>query len=146
LGVFKLDFVKISLTEQGKVKFNHPCNPDDDVEFPEDSDYELVEKNFWVIRIGNINGLSIDYSRGNLPFVAYCRVHHTPMRWNFWHFSLRWANENGELLRQQFEERELQKIAKRIGTEARAIIKKFASIYPPEYPTLEESCFKKQIG
>ena len=68
----------------------HYCNPDDRVEIPL---FEIEFTNdanrlFWCAKINQLNNVAFPYTRGKEPFT--CGVEHTPMKWNYWHFSLRW--------------------------------------------------------
>ncbi|GAB3414536.1 hypothetical protein [Niabella aquatica] len=67
---------------------------------------------------------------------------HTPTKWNFWHFSIRWhITDKNAFLNDIDDLKEQKKIIKRLKSEARALIAKFASIEKPTYNQLDKNCF-----
>ncbi len=86
--------------------------------------------------INKLNGLSIPYNKGGQDgFTAICRVLHTPVRSNFWHFSLRWFNEEGDVLHQKGSWK------KRMLTSARAALIEFGVISEPEAQKIDISLY-----
>jgi hypothetical protein len=63
------------------------------------------------------------------------------MRWNFWHFSLRWTTDLGPL--EKLEENQKKSVAKRIAHSARALIAQMATIIKPDHLIIDESCYVK---
>lgn len=147
LGVFTLFHNKIELTKESKEKYGAYCLPDSEVEIPiYKTDFYLNEnKGFWTILIENIFNKDVKYTFGDKPdviFTAICSVIHTPARWNFWHFSLKWyLSEHNCYLDQIQDEKLRKKISKRLSGESRAMIAKFAKIVEPDYHQLLEDCY-----
>lgn len=65
-----------------------------DVPLPDDCEY-LIERGAFYIPIGSCAGKKIE-ALGSVPVTAICEVFHTPIRCNFWHFSLRWKDGNND--------------------------------------------------
>lgn len=144
LGIFKPNYIQIDLTATGKIKYNHYCSPDRLVDTPVfEVDYIMnVNRGFWVVLVGDINNITADYTKGDIDtkFKATCVIEHTPMKWNYWHFSIRWKTENLEFWH-KLAENQKRKLSKRLGHEARATIAKFAKIEYPQYPILSKNDF-----
>jgi len=88
-----------------------------------------------------LNNKHFDYTRNNDPFTATCLVRHTPMRWNYWHFSLHWQTDQGLL--EELEENLRKKIAKRIGHSVRVELSRLAKLTSPLQPLLASHCYNK---
>jgi hypothetical protein len=151
LGVFETSFIKINLTEAGKKKYNEYCDPDIVVETPVFNTDFIVKENrgFWVVLIGDINKIIADYTVGDIDtkFKATCIIEHTPMKWNYWHFSIRWNIEKkGFWHKLELNESQRKKLGKRLGHEARATIAKFARIQEPCFSALETVNYCKNLG
>lgn len=86
--------------------------------------------------VNKLNGLSIPYNKAAEDgFTAICRILHTPVRSNFWHFSLRWFSEEGDVLHQKGSWK------KRMLTSARAALIEFGVISEPEVQYLDISLY-----
>lgn len=86
--------------------------------------------------VNKLNGLSIPYNKGAKDgFTAICRILHTPVRSNFWHFSLRWFNEEGDVLYQKGSWK------KRMLTSTRAALIEFGAISEPEIQNIDISLY-----
>jgi len=86
--------------------------------------------------LNRLNGLCISYNKGDQDyFTAICKVLHTPVRSNFWHFSLRWFNEEGDVLYQKGSWK------KKMLTSARAALIEFGLISEPEVQKIDISLF-----
>jgi hypothetical protein len=143
LGIYKPEHINLNFTADGKIKYMHYCEPDEPVDppvFKADFDNN-ANRSFWCAPIARLHQQAFDYSRDNKTFIAICVVMHTPARWNFWHFSLRWRIEPGML--EDMEKKEREKIAQKIGHSARTLISHFARAAEPEHPTLPQSCYCK---
>jgi len=144
LGVFEISHIQIELTELGKTKYSHYCKPNDEISPPlHEQDY-LINSNrhFWVVNIKDIMNAEVEYLDSSLPFKANCVIMHTPMKWNFWHFSIRWKTKDG--FWNSLTPKEQEKLAKRLGTEVRAYISKYARIDEPNYVELEDDFYLNQ--
>jgi len=141
LGIYNVQHIRLGFTQVGKDKFVQPCLPNEPVEIPE---YEIEFTNdeirgYWHISIPQLHNIPFSYTRGSDSFTATCLVRHTPMRWNFWHFSLHWDTDLGPL--DTLEEKKRRKVAQRIGHSARVILARHARLGMPEYPVLPENCY-----
>jgi hypothetical protein len=143
LGVFERNHVYIQLTEIGKSKFNHYCSPDHNSEIPIfNLDFEINKsRHFWVIKIKHLIEAEVNYLTSELPFTAISVVKHTPMKWNYWHFSIRWMTKDG--LWHELSEKEKERLAKRLGSEVRAYISKYAIVEEPTYEELDPIYYTK---
>lgn len=143
LGIYKPDHIYLDFTPKGKLKFLSYCEPDIDPVIPIfENDFVLNEnRHFWWIPIEKVHKKKVEYKSHDKPFVATCFVCHTPMLWNYWHFSLRWNTELGPL--DKMDEKLRKKAAKRIGHSARVIISHFASIDDPDLTILPPTCYMK---
>jgi hypothetical protein len=121
----------------------HYCQPDESIKPPViNIDFDTkTGRYFWCVPIVQLHNKSFDYSRGGKTFVAICKVVHTPMKWNFWHFSLRWKVDT-EML-EDMEQKEKDKVAQKLGHSARVIIAHFARLEHPEHPVLPKNCYCK---
>jgi hypothetical protein len=135
--------MKIELTKDGKSKFNMLCEPDSNVDVPEyEKDFILNEqRHYWIVMIGEIQNALVDYTMANLPFRATCLIMHTPMKWNYWHFSIRWLTKQG--FWHTLTTNEKEKVTKRLGNEARAHLMKYARLQAPVIKVLHSSCYEK---
>lgn len=143
LGVFEIEHIKIELTEIGKSKYGTYCTPDETVEVPifEQDFKRNDDRHFWAVLVENIMESKIDYTGSEDPFTAECVIEHSPMKWNFWHFSIRWKIEDGYW--HEFPDGKKRKVAKRIGHDVRATIAKFAQISEPYYEELDKAHYTK---
>jgi hypothetical protein len=142
-GIYNLSHINLNFTKAGKDRLMHYCRPDEEVEIPvfgTEFTNDAV-RHRWFARIGDLHNVPFNYTRSNDPFVAICIVRHTPMKWNFWHFSLRWETDLGPL--EELEERKRKNVAKRIGHSVRAEIARLAKLDVPETPALEKRCYCK---
>ena len=139
LGIFEISHIQIQLTSNGKTEYNHYCEPNIDVEVPIYQDHFEIDsdKFYWVVLIRNLNNVLVDYTKSNLPFTAECVVMHTPMKWNYWHFSIRWQTDEG--FAHSLSDKERKKLLGRLGQEARSHIAMFATIKEPNYFELDPS-------
>jgi hypothetical protein len=144
LGIYQPHHVFIEFTKDGKAHYMYYCAPDEQVEPPTfEKDYiSNPNRHFWCVPIAKLNNRTFTYNRENNEFNATCLVKHTPMKWNYWHFSLRWKTDAGFL--ENLEERERKKVAKKIGQSARVSIAHFAIITKPQHPHLSSEYYCKQ--
>ena len=55
-------------------------------------------RGMFFLKIGDIVEQVVPYQIGGKDdFTAVCKVKHTPNRSNFWHFSVRWFNQDGDI-------------------------------------------------
>lgn len=146
LGVFEIPFIKIELTPTGKEKYIDYCAPNAIVDTPiYNEDFTLNEqRHYWVLPIKHINNQNVNYENANKPFTARCVVCHTPAKWNFWHFSIRWFVISENCMWHDLPENEKKKNwAGRLAFEARVAIAKNGKIMEPNYFELPAECYTK---
>ena len=143
LGIYNIPHIRLGFTAEGKAKYMHYCPPDEDIETPTyQADFTNdANRHYWCIPIHKIDGVPFDYTRGNDPFTAVCIVKHTPMRWNYWHFSLRWQTDLGAL--EDLDEKTRKKVARRIGHSARVALSHLAKVECPDHENLSTNCYCK---
>ena len=143
LGVFEVNHIEIYLTSIGKEKYSLYCSPNETVSTPE---YEIdflrnSEKRFFTIRISLLNNQPIPYELDEVSLTGKCIVRHTPMKWNFWHFSIHWLNHEGIYLH-TLNDKEIKKgWGRQLSSVARAYISELAELSVPEYPTIPAVCY-----
>jgi len=143
LGVFERSYLNIKLTPKGIGDYNHYCEPDEDVVIPIlNEDYVIADNKLcFFIKIGEINGQRVHYKKGDDTFTAICEVMHTPMRWNYWHFSIRWKTDEGII---PYEKDLLKKKwVQRLSSDSRSLISEFAVIETKEYDIINQECYMK---
>jgi hypothetical protein len=144
LDIYNERHISLTLTEHGKEVYNHYCGPDEDVPVPVlDRDFtNHAVRGFWCAPVNRLADIPFAYTIGEDPFTATCRVVHTPMRWNYWHHSLRWITDIGPIEAIE-DEKKRKKIARRIGHSARVAISHFAVHGVPEVTMLPKTCYCK---
>lgn len=142
-GIFLYDHIRLDFTQVGKLKYMHYCEPNLTIQTPvEPEDYGYNnERSAWNILIAHVDGIKFEYKMGEDTLEAVCRVTHSPMRWNFWHFSLRWETNFG-LLEDIEDEKLKNKIAKKLGHSVKAVLSKFAKITEPPNPEFNQGCYR----
>ena len=153
LGVFTIDDIKVNLTSEGKDKYGSYCEGDFNCDVPQyPKDFVFDDNNglrkFWTIKIGNIHNQTCSFEKVNAvtPSSFTCHVIHTPAKWNFWHFSIRWfLNDDRVYYFEKFNEITAGN-KKRIATSVRALLKENIEIginqksnVPEGYYLLEEN-------
>ncbi|MDO8366362.1 MAG: hypothetical protein Q7T20_06160 [Saprospiraceae bacterium] len=143
LGTFTLNDVGFFLKEVDKERknyFNALWEEGDLVEPP----IFLIDFDFnenlgcFFLFIGDLDGQQVPYQINNGPTLsATCRIIHTPTRCNFWHFSIRWMTEMGDL--------ELQKgtwVERLLKTQVKTLIHQKARVDKPSYVPVDESYYR----
>lgn len=145
LSVFQIEDIYISLTTIGNSVYNQYCNPDEEVETPLFEHHFILDKHrkYFYINISNINNQLIPYELENETFYCKCFIVHTPMKWNFWHFSIRWKTHDDKWLH-DFDNNKFKKgWVKRLSNLAKSFIANFAKIEIPEFCIIDENNYKK---
>lgn len=141
LGIFDHRFIKTNLTKSGKEQYNEYCNANDNINRPSRSHYIYNnDLGFWIVKIGEIHNEKAAYPESNPQFEAICKVEHTPMKWNYWHFSIRWITNEGywhELL----DSRQNKKLGKKLSHETRSMIAKNAKTDLVKYIDIPKSYY-----
>jgi hypothetical protein len=143
LGVFKVVNIHLAFTPKGGEKFYPYCAPDAVVDIPifQTEFYFEDNRGFWCVPIAKLHNREFIYNVGAEQLVATCQVMHTPAKWNYWHFSLRWITNLGPL--DSMEERLRKNVARKIGQSAIVAITHFAKIEIPEHHELPNNCYCK---
>jgi hypothetical protein len=141
LGIFKTNYIYIAFTAEGGIKYFAYCYPNEIVEVPEfEKDFfNKEERKYWWVPIGKLHNREFIYNVGENQVSATCLVIHTPTKWNYWHFSLRWKTNIG--LIGDLEEKKKRNIARKIGHSAIVAISQFAKVTSPEYTELPNECY-----
>lgn len=146
LGIFKQNHITIELTSSGKGAYSKYCAPDLFIDPPVYKQHFLINdaRGFWVIMIEKIDGQIAEYinPETHVRISVVCKVIHTPMMWNFWHFSIRWQLDTGEMLH-ELEDKQRKKLERKLAGESRALIAKYAVIKMPNYSILDSECYLK---
>ena len=147
IGVFEFKHFSIELTNIGKIEYGNYCDPDIEVETPiENTHYKINERrHYWWVQVKEINLKEINYSMSNREHYATCYIIHTPMKWNYWHFSIRWKTHLG--FWDSIEDKKIKKnIGKNLGHEARTFVKMFAKVtVEPDYYELNKEFYCLRI-
>lgn len=97
-GVFELEHNKIDLIGERKANFRAYWNEESKVEIPVfEKDFVINEDVGWFfLQIDKINKIAIPFNRkteNTSKEVATAVVIHTPTNSNFWHFSIKWHDQ-----------------------------------------------------
>lgn len=135
LGIYTPDHIVIEFTEQGKQKYMHSCSPDATVVIPIfETDFITIDgRHFWCVPIEQLHKAEFTYQSGNKPEEIHkvtCLVRHTPMLWNFWHFSLHWETAEGIVTKR--EDAGAKKIIQKVAHSARVLLSETLSFELPE--------------
>jgi hypothetical protein len=147
--IFKLEYLKIHLTREGLTKYSHYCLPNIKVVKPKRNVHYNINNNrsHWWITIGLIHNQTVDFIQNGNRFTAQCHVVHTPMKWNYWHFSIRWHiagigywNEMDESTPdgKKFK----KKIGDKLGHESRVFVKMLSETGQPAEVELPKACYR----
>jgi hypothetical protein len=86
-------------------------------------------RGMFFLRIGDIIDQEVPYTIGGKDnFTAVCKVKHTPNRANFWHFSVRWFNQDGDI----YPDQRGNWIDRMLKTAIRTVIREHAKLEAPE--------------
>ena len=88
--------------------------------------------------IDELLNMTVPYTRGNDPEqkTVQCKVLHTPVRSNFWHCSIRWFNEDGDMIDQK------GKWSKRMLSTARSMLVELGRLEPDFEEEVAEHLYK----
>jgi hypothetical protein len=148
-GIFNLQHNEVDLTREGKAIYAHYCEPDLSVQPPNYEEHFIFNdtKGCLVVLINSISNYSVEYYFGDSPEIkrtAICKVIHTPTKWNFWHYSIRWyLPEHQNYLDELKDDKLRNKIIKRLSGEARAVLARNFAISVPESTEIKDSCYMK---
>ena len=95
-------------------------------------------RGMFFLRIGDILDQEVPYNIGGKDnFTAICKVKHTPNRANFWHFSIRWFNLDGDI----YPDQRGNWIDRMLKTAIRTVIREHAKFDAPEANPVLESYY-----
>jgi hypothetical protein len=143
LGIFVTEYIHLTFTKESFPIFMQYCAPDYSASIPvfEKDFYSKKDRTCWYIQIGQIHGKDFPYKSGENDLVAVCNVIHTPMIWNYWHFSVRWSVDG--IFLNDMDTKQKEKIARKIGFAARVLFSKFAVTREPEFTVMENYRYYK---
>jgi len=100
LGICTENECRLKLNRHGKLYnyFVSMWQQGESVKIPVfEEDYTLNEAAAcFYLPINEVHDKAITYQMENTSaFTGICFVKHTPANWNFWHFSVRWRNQDG---------------------------------------------------
>lgn len=143
-GIFTIEHTKIRLTLEGKSEYGHDCAPNAVVNPPIFNKHFDTYQNrtYWIVKVSDIHNQALEYTNvhNNEVLKAECLIEHTPMKWNFWHFSIRWKFNDGRYWH-EMEKKDIEKYSRKIGHETKSIISKFAQLILPEYQTIPQPIY-----
>jgi len=142
-GVFYEHYYKIEWTTAGKEKYMHYCKSDEAVDIPvQDEDYIINNKKFfWYLPVQNIHNKEVTFKNRDLVETkAICQVIHTPMKWNYWHFSVRWKID--KLFWMDLDHGGKEKWSNRLAKSARGFLKYYVTIKAPDKEDVPDHCYK----
>ncbi len=141
LGIFTGLHTQIELTATGRSKFDMDCAPNESIDpCPCADDFVLnVERCYWLIQIDLLTNKSMAYHIDNEKFTATCHVIHSPMKWNYWHFSVRWMTHEGFLHENPGALK--KKWVRRLGHDVIRFISQNAVLLQPIISTIPEDCY-----
>jgi|SRR5690606_27610127 len=139
-GIFTLENIKIKVTNG---VYQCYCEPNCNVDTPIFEDDFVCDANrgHWSILVESIHNKKIEYE--DQDFSAICHIYHTPMKWNFWHFSVRWYLNDIEDYWHNNPGYQTKSIRKKLVFEARSLIKKFGKAEVISNKIINENCYTK---
>jgi hypothetical protein len=143
LGHYSEDHTKIKLTNKGQSEYGE-CEPNYlGTPLIKPDDYTLDdERLYWIIKCSFVNSLVVPIVHNEISIDTVSFIKHTPMKWNFWHHSIRWKIEDVAISDlTEYSNRQKQTLHQKIGAFARAIIAQNADLVINIYPTIDDNCF-----
>ncbi len=143
LGVFKYEHNLITLTYDGKLDYNHMCAPDLTVKIPEETKHYIInhDRSWWSLSIQLLMEQEYDclYKDKKIKFIPI--IIHTPMMWNYWHFSLTWefSNFDIETIESVTQKKKFKEI---MASSARSAIQQYAKSGEISFTIIDENEYK----
>ena len=148
LGIFNTNDINVDLTPKGKRKYGSYCEGDFTFNIPDHPEDFSIDtsglRKFWTLKIGNVHNVNSIFSKSNGTETTFtCHVIHTPAKWNFWHFSIRWfLNDDKEYYFKQLENKQISEGNKRrIATAVRVLLKENIQIEFDQEATVPDNCY-----
>jgi hypothetical protein len=127
IGVFKKEDRYWRVIGDNKAQYIELWQEGESVYPPAEGDWEYNDQ-FGAIYfpIDELSNMTVPYTKGNdkEPKTVQCKVLHTPVRSNFWHCSIRWFNEDGDMIDQK------GKWSKRMLSTARSMLVELGRLEP----------------
>lgn len=142
--VFTIKHIHIQILNKEYFQY---CSPKTIVPVPEfETDFTFNGfRGRWFVLISEIDGQVATYNRENTTLNAKCVVLHTPMRWNYWHYSITWYIEEVGKYWKDLEPHERNpKWNQRLGHETRTLLQRLATWDLPEIVPLPKHCYIDQ--
>ncbi|MBP6127407.1 hypothetical protein [Flavobacterium sp.] len=148
LSIFTYVDISVALTKWGGKEFGMYCDNDFSTLIPRylDHFYFTNDRDFWCINIGMINDEPLTYlhTDGDIENTFHCKIIHTPAKWNFWHFSIRWLFNDGRYFFELHKDGKVSKgNLKRISNSVRVLLKKHAKNEKVDFKLLLEENYLK---
>lgn len=143
LGIFEYNHNLITLTTDGKIDYNHMCAPDLTVNVPEETRHYIInhDRSWWSLSIQQImeQNYTCDYKGTEIIFIPV--INHTPMMWNYWHFSLTWDISNFDI--ESIESAtQKKKFKEAMASSARSAIQQYAKSGEISFTIIDEKDYK----
>ncbi len=139
IGVFQIEDRCWRISGERKVHYIELWREGETVTPPAKEDWEYNEQ-FGAIYfpIDELLNMTVPYTKGNDPEqkTVQCKVLHTPVRSNFWHCSIRWFNEDGDMIDQKGNWR------KRMLSTARSMLVELGRLEPDFEEEVAEHLYK----
>jgi len=140
IGVFKTEDRFWKIVGDRKAHYTELWHEGEKVAPPTKEDWSYNEQ-FGAIYfpIDELLNMTVPYTRGNDPEqkTVQCKVLHTPVRSNFWHCSIRWFNEDGDIIDQKGNWR------KRMLSTARSMLVEIGDLQPPPTAVIPTTLYSK---
>ena len=135
-GIFREEDIVYHVVGDKRTFFQEEWTTGQSISPPDSSDYEeRKERGFFYLKIDDIHNHPIVYERNNEQHKLICSVVHCPTNCNFWHFEVRWRNEEG-LIRMQSGNWK-----KRVLNKVRNIVSEFGQIGSPSKTDIPRSLY-----
>lgn len=144
-GIFKNLHNEIELESTGKDIYNKDCSADEQIKPPIFKEHFLmIPRLYWWMEAEKMHLQTIPLIYNGTEYTVRCHIVHSPMKWNFWHFSFRWEIEGLGYLHQleaNLKKKLTDKI-KKIGKGQVIMHAKWSELEPFK---LDKSCYTKSI-
>lgn len=135
-GIYQEEDVMYCMVGDRSAFFQERWIVGESVPHPADKDYEeRRERGFFYLSIDDIHNHTITYEKNNEQHDLICSIVHCPTNCNFWHFEVKWRNEDG------FIQPQSGNWKKRVLNKIRNIISEFGQTGSPPAVDISESLY-----
>lgn len=119
----------------------------DEIIIPQfERDFQHVNNRYlYYLNIGTILDIKIDFEKDSIKSFAVCKVNHSPVKANFWHFSINWlvSLEGDNKYWHELSEREKNQgwSKKRLVHSTREMLRKRGVVEKPNYSSIPNYIF-----